>query len=256
MKDFDKYHFYKQAVQDPVSDLNLFSYIYKRQNKKKPRVFREDFCGTFYNSWSWVKRDKKNKALVIDKEKEPLEYGKKHHKLDEEEKSRLKIINKDLLKLGVLKEKADIISVCNFSLFFIHDRKSLIKYFQSVRKSLKKKGMFIFDSFGGPDAEEEGMEKRIFSGFEYYWDQVSFDPCSRIGKYYIHFKIKNKWKKKVFSYEFRLWTLPELKEALKDAGFKNADIYWDTEDKKKSYFKKIKACDDSYTTWIAYLVAY
>lgn len=255
---FDKYHFYKTAVQSPVDDITFFKKTFKSFFKKEPRVFREDFCGTFYLAYHWVKNHSKNKAVAIDIDSKPLEYGKKNHlpKLNVLQKKQLKVLNKNVLSPKL--PKAEIISINNFSCFALKDRKSLLKYFQNVRKSLFKKGLFIFDVVGGPDCESLAEEEVDHRNFTYYWEQKSFDPITRTGIFYIHFKRKGEKKKRLrqFVYDWRLWTLPELKDVLKEAGFSQIHVYWEGSDKKgegTGLFKKAKsgeACD----TWIAYLV--
>jgi hypothetical protein len=36
--------------------------------------------------------------------------------------------------------------------------------------------------------------------------------------------------KKAFSYEWRLWTLPEIREVLEEAGFQNTTVYFEFRD--------------------------
>ena len=256
---FDKYFYYKKAVQAPLEDIDFFKKTYKSIYKKKsPHLFREDFCGTFYIAYHWVKDDPKNKAIAIDKDKNPLNYGKKRHwsQLTTEEQKRLKFLNKDILESNL--PKADIISVSNFSYFILKERTLMLRYFKNVRKSLTKKGLFIVDAVGGPACEDITEEENQHEDFSYYWDQDFFDPISRRARFYIHFKRKGEKKRlKQFSYEWRLWTLPELKEILKEAGFSKVYIYWEESDKKgegTGVYKKTKK-GELCETWIAYLVS-
>ena len=60
-----------------------------------------------------------------------------------------------------------------------------------------------------------------------------FDPASHRLLCRMHFvfpdgsRIRN-----AFVYDWRLWTLPELREALEDAGFRNLHILWETMDSR------------------------
>ena len=254
---FDKYFYYKKSVQSPEEDIHFFKKTFKKFFKKEARIFREDFCGTFYLAYHWVKDHSKNKAIAIDADKEPIEYGNKCHlsQLKNSQKSRLKVLNKNVLDKNL--PKSEIITVSNFSYFTLKDRASMLKYFKSAHKALSKKGLFIIDILGGADCEELSEEEVQHKGFSYYWDQYQFDPISRIGKVYIHFKRKGeKKRKKVFSYNWRLWTLPELRDILKEAGFSEVHVYWEGTDKHgegNGIFKpatKGEVCG----TWIAYLV--
>ena len=258
-KKFDKYFYYKKSVQSPKEELQFFKKTYRQFFKKNPRVFREDFCGTFYGGYHWIKAHSQNKAIVIDANKEPIEYGKNHHlsKLNPYQKSRLTIVNKNVLDKNL--PKAEIISVNNFSYFALKQRTSMLRYFKNVRKTLFKKGLFIIDVLGGPGCESLSEERVEYRNFNYYWDQDYFDPINKTAHFYIHFKRKGeKKRKKVFFYNWRLWSLPELKDILMEAGFSNIYVYWEESDKKNEgtgTFKKVSQ-GDICDIWIAYLVCF
>lgn len=256
-KKFDKYFHYKQSVQNPKEEILFFKKTYRSFFKKPPRVFREDFCGTFYIGYEWVKEHPENKAIVVDKDRQPITYGKKHHfsKLTDSQKSRLKIYNTNVLNTKI--PGADIISVNNFSYFIFKQRSILLKYFKNIKKVLSKQGLFIIDVVGGSDCCDENEEQVDHKDFIYYWEQKNFDPVSHQAQFYIHFKRKREKKReKVFSYDWRMWSLPELQDILKEAGFSAIYVYWEQSDSKgegTGVFKKSlkgEACD----TWIAYLV--
>ena len=257
-KPFDKYFYYKKSVQSPLEDIRFFKKTFKSHFNKTAHVFREDFCGTFYLAYHWVKDHPKNKAIAIDADKGPLDYGSRHHlsALKTNQKKRLKVLNKNVLDKNL--PKAEIIIVSNFSYFALKKRKEMLKYFKNVYKALSKKGLFIIDVLGGPNCEERSEQEVQHKGFSYYWDQDQFDPISRTGQFYIHFKRKGEKKRnKEFFYDWRLWSLPELKDILTAAGFSKVQVYWEGTDKQgegNGIFKpaqKGEICD----TWIAYLVS-
>ena len=255
---FDKYFYYKKSVQDPKKDIQFFQRVYKSFFKKQARVFREDFCGTFYIGYHWVKGHPQNKAIVVDEDKQPIEYGKKNHlsKLKSSQRSRLQILNKNVLDGNL--PKAEIISVSNFSYFIFKKRAEMLKYFRRVKKSLFNEGLFIIDVVGGPDCEILSEEETEYDDFSYYWDQDSFNPISKTAHFYIHFKRKGEKKqKRAFSYHWRIWSIPELKDILKEAGFSSTYVYWEQSNKKgegTGIFKK-SVKGDICDTWIAYLVS-
>ncbi len=253
---FDKYFYYKNSVQSPKEDIRFFKSVYKDFFKKKPRIFREDFCGSFYVSFHWVKDHPQNQAIVIDSDKDPLEYGKKNHlsQLNSSQKSRLKIVNKNVLRPHL--PSAELITVSNFSYFTLKKRESLVQYFKNIKKALFRPGLFLIDAVGGPDCHGLSEEKVEHDDFNYYWEQSTFDPISHYAQFYIHFKRKGERKqKKAFSYQWRIWSLPELQDALRSAGFSKIHIYWEQTDKNgegSGQFKKSKK-GDICDTWIAYL---
>ena len=65
-------------------------------------------------------------------------------------------------------------------------------------------------------------EKMDFDGFTYVWDQAHYHPVTGYMKTHIHFRFSDGSKiSKAFSYEWRLWTLPEIRELLLEVGFRN-----------------------------------
>ena len=156
-------------------------------------------------------------------------------------------------------DMVDCILATNFSYFVFKDRQKLIKYFTNAYNQLKKKGLFMLDAFGGYEAHQLLEERTKHKDFTYVWDQSSFNPITHEIKCYIHFEFPDKTKKnRAFSYNWRLWTLPEIQECLREAGFRHVDIYmqgWDDEnDEETERFYKVTRCDAD-PAWVAYLVA-
>ena len=257
-KPFDKYLLYRNSVQCPEDDIKFFTKVFKSLNKKPARTFREDFSGTFSISLEWIRAHAKNKSIAVDIDSEPLDYGKKHYlpKMTENQQKRIKIIKKSVLSPTL--PKADIISVTNFSYYTFKERKALVQYFKNARKKLFTKGLFIIDAFGGSECQESSTETVKRKNFTYYWEQEDFDPINNYALFYIHFKRKNeKKRRKVFSYDWRFWSLPEIQDALKDAGFKDVQVYWEQSTKSGSgsgVFKKASS-GESCACWIAYIIS-
>ena len=257
-KPFDKYFYYTQSVQSPKDDVDFFTKVFKKLNKKQPHILREDFCGTFSISLSWVKSHSKNKAIAVDTNPQPLNYGKKQYlsKMPKESQARIKVLNKNVLNPSL--PTADIISVSNFSYYIFKERKELMKYFKNVYKQLPKKGLFIIDAVGGSECQEGSVETVKHKNFTYYWEQEDFNPIKNHALFHIHFKRKNEKKRqKVFTYDWRLWSLPELKDVLEEAGFPEVDIYWEMPTKSgagSGIFKKASS-GEACACWIAHIVS-
>ncbi len=255
---FDKYDYYFRSVQNPEGDVDFFIQAYKDLKKRKPNSLREDFCGTFAISCEWVSRDKNHTAIGIDLSQEPLDYGLKNYfsKLQPEEQKRLQILNKNVLAKGL--PTADIIVALNFSYYLFKKREVLKEYFQNCYKTLKSDGVLIVDCFGGGQCQSAIEEETEHKDFSYFWDQINFNPITNGAKFYIHFKPKGKSKiEKVFSYDWRMWTIPEIREVMTEVGFKKTVVYWEGTDTrgggdgKFSQTEKGDECD----AWIAYIVA-
>jgi hypothetical protein len=75
---------------------------------------------------------------------------------------------------------------------------------------------------------------------------------------HIHFKFPDKSKmKKAFTYVWRLWSLPEIKEMLVEAGFHNPVVYWEGTDKDGDGDGVFTADEqgEADAGWIAYISA-
>jgi cyclopropane fatty-acyl-phospholipid synthase-like methyltransferase len=256
-EDFDKFKYYGQAVQSPDADAEFLSKTYQEIKGKKATVMREDFCAAFALCCEWVKLDPNYKAIGIDLDEECLNYGTSNYlsRLTDEEKSRVNTIKDDVLKKD--HPKADLICALNFSYFGFKKRPALKEYFESVYANLEDDGVFIMDCFGGPDCHEPNEHETEHDNFSYYWDQDSFDPLTHEAQFYIHFKRKGeKRREQVFSYDWRLWSLAEIKDLLEEVGFKKVHFYWEGNEDDGSgngVFEKVtkgELCE----AWVAYVV--
>lgn len=259
-EDFDKYNLYINSVQSPDADVLFLRDTYKELKGQLPETLCEDFCGTFSISCEWVKLNENFKAVGVDLDPEPIEYGKTHYlsKLNDEQKSRVEIIHENVLSPEL--PKVDMIAACNFSYFIFKERKLMKEYFTSAYNRLKKDGLFAMDIFGGSQCYEPNEEETEHedSGFSYFWDQDSFDPVTNHAQFYIHFKRKGEKKREqVFSYDWRMWSIPELRDILDEVGFKNVHVYWEGSDEDgdgNGEFTRVtegEACEG----WVAYIVA-
>ncbi len=260
LRPFDKYYYYSDSVQAPESDVEFVSKTFEEIVGRKPKVVREDFCGTFSFCCEWVKLDRENKAIGLDIDQEPIDYGFQHYftNLDEDQKKRVEIKNKDVLS-GRL-PKTEVICAMNFSYFIFKERETLKKYFKGCHTSLEAGGLLILDCFGGSKCYEANEEETVDDEqhYSYFWDQDSFDPVTNDAMFYIHFKRKGEPRReKCFTYDWRLWSIPELKDILKEVGFKDIHIYWEgtTDDGEgDGVFSKVTVGEEC-ESWVAYIVA-
>ena len=74
---------------------------------------------------------------------------------------------------------------------------------------------------------------------------------------FIHFEFPDGSRlRRVFRYEWRLWSLPEICELLEEAGFGVAEVYWEGTDKETDegngvYTRRSSAPDDP--AWVSYV---
>lgn len=256
-KEFDRYSYYLKSVQSPDSDVQFICDTYRELRKKRAVTFREDFCGTFMLSCEWVKLHKSHQSIGMDIDPEPITYGRTHYftKLNLDQQKRVKIIEKNVLAPRA--PKADIIGAFNFSYYCFKERKMMFEYFKAVHRSLNKDGIFMVDMFGGPLCQHENEENTRHKDFVYYWDQESYDPVTNQAVFHIHFKRKGEKKReRVFSYDWRMWTIPEIRELMSEAGFSKTHVYWEGTSRNgngNGVFTSVEKGEEC-EAWIAYVV--
>ena len=255
----DKYHLYQLSVQSPEPDIEFLMNVYHKARGKKARHFREDFCGTCLLTATWINQGKDFTAESYDIDPEPLEWGYRHN-LAPLGKTAAQAVQcqADVREPSI--KKPDIRCAQNFSYWIFAERREMLNYFKNCRNDLAKKGIFVIDIHGGPEAimymEEES---ELEHGFSYVWDQYEFWPVTSNATMKIHFRFDDGSElKNAFTYNWRVWTIPELTELLHEAGFKQVDCYWEgTADDGESgngiFEVTHKGTND--LSWVAYLVA-
>ncbi len=225
---FDKYFYYINSVQAPDSDVMFMRDTYRELRGKIPLTMREDFCGTHALSCEWVKLGPKNSSIGLDLDLEPINYGQANYasKLSAAQRARIKIMQADVLNPGL--PKADIICAMNFSHYVFKERAMMKSYFHNCLTTLNKSGILLIDCFGGPACQKENEDVTKHKGFNYYWNQRSFDPISNHAVFNIHYKPAGKPKvENVFTYDWRMWSIPELREMMHEVGFQQTYVYWE-----------------------------
>lgn len=255
----DRFRLYEMSVQSAGAELEFIESIYRRRYGRLPRVIREDFCGTANISAHWVVRRPKNVAYAVDLDPEVLAWARQHNgsRLTRRQQERLHLLQGDVLKVET--EPVDIVQAMNFSYFIYKSRRDLLRYFRTVRKRLQPKGLFILDCYGGYDAQDLIEEERPCEGFNYVWDQAQYNPVTNETKCHIHFEFPDGSKiERAFTYDWRLWTLAEIRETLEDAGFDRSKVYWEQTDPRtgegNGIFKPTTT-GDVCPGWVAYVVA-
>jgi cyclopropane fatty-acyl-phospholipid synthase-like methyltransferase len=256
----DRYRLYEESVQSPSEHIVFFDRVYEMAHGKPARTLKEDFCGTALLSAEWVRTRPDNVALGVDLHEPTLKWAEENNlqPLTPEQRQRLKIYLEDVR--DVLEPKADIVAALNFSYFEFKTRDDLRHYFECTRKSLKPGGILILDMFGGWEAQMEVTDKTRYKGFTYVWEQTKYDPLTHLTQFQIHFKIHGgRSINAAFEYNWRLWTIPEVRELLEEAGYKKLDIYWEGIDpdtgEGSGEFSLVTETENC-PGWIAMLVAH
>jgi len=226
----DRHVLYEDSVQCVEAEIDFVDDTFKSLRNRKAQVLREDFGGTANTSCEWVRRRKRNRAIAVDLDSDVQDWGRKHHvaKLGDA-RERITLLNENVL--DVKTEPADIVLAMNFSYWIFKEREQMRRYFRSVRESMVDDGVFFLDAYGGSDAYKEMRERTKYDDFTYIWDQASFDPITGDMVCKIHFSFPDGSRmKNAFTYDWRLWTLPEIREILLEAGFQRVTVYWQGDD--------------------------
>lgn len=231
----DRHVLYGLSVQNVEAEIDFIDQTYKALRGQHATTLREDFCGTANTCCEWVRRRKTNIAVAVDLDTATLDWAREHNlpKLSPSQRDRLTLLERDVRDTGPKGKRVDCVLAMNFSYWIFRTRDDLRAYFASVRADLAPGGLFCLDFYGGYESMKETVEKRPLKGFTYVWDQSSFDPISSTMQCYIHFRFPDGSKmNKAFSYEWRVWTLPEIRELLAEAGYRTSTVYWEGEDDK------------------------
>lgn len=259
----DKFDCYQRSVQSPEHEIEFFEQAYRDANRRKPYSLREDFCGTFAVCCEWVRSHPRRTALGVDLCADTLQWGRDHNlaELTDSQAARLRLQCQDVRRRN--RPQVDVLAAQNFSFWIFKTREEVVSYFQTARSNLLPNGVMIMDMMGGGACYNEGQtDKRTIvkgkKGFKYHWEQARFNPVNADCSFYIHFKFNDGSKlKRAFEYHWRFWTIPEVREMLAEAGFRESHVYWEQEDddgEDTGVWERSETAPSN-PSWISYVVA-
>ncbi len=267
----DKFVLYSAAVQSTDVDLDFFERVYRKQRGERFRTLREDFCGTAALACEWVRRRQGNHAWGVDLDEATLAWGRRTYvsRLGAAA-SRLTLIVGDVLDTET--PPVDVVCALNFSYYVFKLRDDLRRYLTVARRSLRPGGLLFLDAYGGTEAICPEVERRRIApcdafdgtkvpGFDYVWEQASYNPVDHATVCHIHFRVRQNGRvremRRAFTYDWRLWTLAELRDLLLEVGFLGADVYlegWDDEANETDGVYRLRRRFENQTGWVAYVV--
>lgn len=254
----DRHELYQRSVQCVEAEIDFVDATFQALRKRKAVTLREDFCGTGNTSCEWVRRRRTNRAVGVDLDADVLAWGEAHNVAPlGKAASRIELLNDNVMSVDT--GPMDVVLAMNFSYWIFKERASLKRYFKSVRRSLGTDGVFFLDAYGGYDSFRIMRERTEFDDFTYVWDQASYNPINGDMTCHIHFRFPDGSRmKEAFSYHWRLWTLPEIREVLGEAGFSQVTVYWQGTDEESGEadgeFSPAETGDPD-PAWIAYITA-
>jgi hypothetical protein len=255
----DRYALYQKSVQDVAWEMEFVERVFRERRGRAPLRLREDFCGTAFAACEWVKRNARREAIGVDLDASVLEWGRQHNlaKLMPSAVKRLTLLEADVRTVST--PLVDLLLAFNFSYWTFKQRETLREYFRTVLRSLVTDGIFMLDAYGGYNAFRQMRERQDFGRYTYIWEQAEYEPVSGATVCHIHFAFPDGSRlRRAFSYEWRLWTLPELREILLEAGFTAVHVYWEglneATGEGNGIYKPVER-GEADAAWIAYLVA-
>lgn len=215
----DRYDLYEICAQYPSRDVALLRALHGHD----PKILGEDFCGTGALSREWVRMTPGARAIATDHDAEPLARAAGE---------RITTCHADVMDVG---HPADVIYVGNFSICEWHARAELVAYLKHARSRLRRRGIFVCDLYGGVDAYETGILEESRPGpngeeVHYQWEQCQADAKTGEIVNEMHFFVRVRRAEtyslpRAFRYRWRLWSIPELRDAMRDAGFRATEVH-------------------------------
>jgi hypothetical protein len=213
----DRHDLYELCVTDAARTARFLHAVHGRG----PTSLREDYAGSGALARAWAADY--GPAIAVDNDAEPLRRC-----LDV---PRLAAVVADVRRC---RRRADIIAATNFPLGYSHTRRDLLAYLRHARGCLNPRGVFVADMYGGSDAFTPCTTIRRFRGpkrerIEYTWEQRT--ASSLTGRVFnaIHFKVSGFGRattlRDAFTYDWRLWGVPELVDAYREAGFRRIEVH-------------------------------
>jgi len=254
----DKHKLYQWAVQAPDFEVDFIDTVFQHHRGRRPKLLREDFCGTALLSAEWARSRNDRQAIGLDLDQETLDWAREHNLNSQKgNKTHVQLLRKDVRT--VTSPKTDVICAFNFSYYTFFPFRDLVTYLKKVRKSLKSDGLLFLDAFGGWESQQVLEEAREISSpegkFIYVWDQADFNPIDNSITCHIHFQFAGgKRMKKAFTYQWRLYSPAEVCDALEEAGFSGWSVYWDKSEKEDYDDYRLMERAENTPGWLAYIV--
>jgi len=266
----DRFSLYEVAVQGVDWDLDFMERVWRRRNPgREPRRFREDFCSTAALATAWAQRGPDRLAWAVDLDPEPLAWARTHRlPYVREAARRVRLVRGDVRLPR--RPAVDVACALNFSWWVFHERAQLLRYLRAARAGLRPGGVLVMNLFGGNSAErlltertrkraENAPDGTMLPPFTYVWEHARFNAVDRRLLAYIHFELRDGRRlRRAFTYDWRMYTVPELGDAVREAGFGDFEVWsegWDARAKRGNGTLYRRTELDNEDTWIAYAVA-
>ncbi len=220
----NRFDLYELAVQAP----ELQARFLRALHGGAPLTLREDFAGPAAIARAWLALDPRHHAVAVDADPEPLAHARDRlHSAGPEAMRRMNFVNDDV---RACRAPADIIAAFNFGACELHARADLLAWLRGARESLNQRGILVCDLYGGAEAHLPGQTDQSLNTPDgpatYTWEQRDADPLTGRVRNAMHFRLPDGTPlRDAFVYDWRLWSVPELRDALREAGFAHTEVH-------------------------------
>lgn len=236
---YDRHFLYERCVQAP----ELLVPLLRRLHGGAPRVLGEDFCGTAALAREWLRSDPQAHAIAVDHDAEALAGARGT--------PRLELVHADVRAVDV---RCDVLFVGNFSIGELGSRDELLSYLRHARARLAPGGVLVCDTYGGAGAWRTGAVERrhwIAPGVcvRYLWEQRTADPLTARVENALSFRVEEAGEivaelTDAFVYRWRLWSVPELADALRESGFVRPSVVTELDGSARAPSREPDRCTD------------
>jgi SAM-dependent methyltransferase len=227
--ELDRHELYELCVQSPRDVVAMLRAIHGHS----PRVLGEDFAGTAALSYLWAESGSEGRAIAVDLDGSALLRRPDHPRV-------ARIVGDVRAATGVAEHACDVVFVGNFSIGYLHTRSDLVAYLRHACSRLNPGGVFVCETYGGESAFLTGDITRDHDlpdggRVRYTWEQREANPLTGMVTDVLHFRVERAGRVEcklpdAFVYRWRLWSVPELRDAMVEAGFSTMEVYDRTPD--------------------------
>lgn len=219
----DRHDLYEACVQSAAQAVRFLEALHAGS----PWRLHEDFAGTAAVSRAWAAQSVRHSATAVDHDASVLSRARGA--------PRVEPIVGDVRRVEVAEADVDVVFVGNFSIGEIGARGELVDYLRRARRRLRPGGIFVADTYGGESCfRRGGLERRhaLHDGAQvhYTFEQREADPLTARVTDVLHFRVLRAGEvvaefPEAFVYRWRLWSVPELREACLEAGFDSTEVH-------------------------------
>ncbi|MGB0767612.1 MAG: hypothetical protein ACPGYV_07855 [Phycisphaeraceae bacterium] len=246
---------YRWAVQHPLAEVAFIEHCWAqvRGGSTEPTLLREDFAGSCAVAAAWVASDPERQAMAIEIDGATAAWAAARY-----DDADLHIVDDDVM--AVDGPAVDVTLALNFSVLYWRDRAALDAYLKIVFAGLRPGGLFVMDLFGGSKLDRPRLVRRRVEPdeggaepFDLVWEQGGVDPATGRVTCRLHFEWEDgRSMRDAFVYDWRLWSVGEIVDAARAAGFAEARAWW-SDPNRPGRHRPIEG-EPSERDWVAYVV--